>query len=121
MSLKGKILTFLDEMSSHVHRLQAVYFFFLHYWFFNGIQTNAGYDNTEHALTSNLTYVYFFNTFCLSEKIKDKCISNIQKKIIMKIIIWLRESYKTLTWIWMVLAGPSVSQTCVGFQSLLRL
>ena len=43
---------------------------------------------------------------------KDKCIAIIQKQIIMKIKIWWRESYKTLTRIWknsrgMVLASPS--------------
>ena len=31
---------------------------------------------------------------------KDKCIAIIQKQIIMKIKIWWRESYKTLTRIW---------------------
>ena len=38
----------------------------------NGIQTNAGYDNTVHALTTNFAciYVFFFNTFCLSKKKK---------------------------------------------------
>ena len=40
-----------------------------------------------------------------------------QKPIIMKIIIWWQESYKTSTWIWkdscgMVLASPSATQTC---------
>ena len=43
---------------------------------------------------------------------KDKCIAIIQKQIIMKIKIWWRESYKTLTRIWknsrgMVLASTS--------------
>ena len=47
---------------------------------------------------------------------KDKCIAIIQKQIIMKIINWWRESYKTWTQIWkysrkIVLASPSTSQT----------
>ena len=53
----------------------------------NGVQTNAGHKNTEHALTTSLAYTYFFNTFCLSEEMKNKCIAIIQKQIIMKIII----------------------------------
>ena len=53
---------------------------------------------------------------CLSEEIKDDCIAIIQKQIIMKIIIWWQESYKTSKRIWkdsrgMVLASPSASQT----------
>ena len=35
-----------------------------------------------------------------SEEMKDECIAIIQKQIIMKIIIWCWESYKTLTQIW---------------------
>ena len=31
---------------------------------------------------------------------KDKCIAIVQKQIIMKVFIWWRESYKTLTRIW---------------------
>ena len=47
---------------------------------------------------------------------KDKYIAIIQNQIIMKIIIWSQEFYKTLTWIWkdsrgMVLASSSASQT----------
>ena len=39
---------------------------------------------------------YVFNTFVLSKEMKDKSIAIIQKQIIIKIIIWWRESYKTL-------------------------
>ena len=39
------------------------------------------------TLTTAMTTVYFFNTFCLSEEMKDKCIAIIQKIIIMKTII----------------------------------
>ena len=51
---------------------------------------------------------------------KDKCIAIIQKQIIMKIKIWWRESYKTLTRIWknsrgMVLASPS--GVALGFKA----
>ena len=68
---------------------------------------------TEHALTTNLAY--FFNFFCLSEEMKDKCIASIQKQIIMKTIIWRRESYKTSGQIWkdsrgMFVASPSASR-----------
>ena len=49
------------------------------------IQRNAGHGNTEQALSTNLAY--FFNTFYLSEEMKDKCIVIIQKQIAMKIII----------------------------------
>ena len=42
----------------------------------------------------------FFNTFCLSEEMKDKCIAIIQKQIIMKIIIWWQEFHKTVMRIW---------------------
>ena len=47
---------------------------------------------------------------------KDKCITIIEKQIIMKIINWWQESYKTLTQIWkdscgMVLTSPTMSQT----------
>ena len=31
--------------------------------------------------------MYFFNTFCLSEEMNDKCIGIILKQIIMKVII----------------------------------
>ena len=31
----------------------------------NGVQTNAGHDNTEHALTTNLTCIFLYH-FCLS-------------------------------------------------------
>ena len=51
----------------------------------NGVHTNARHDNTEHALTTNLACI--FNTFCLSDEMKDRCIAIIQKQIIMKIII----------------------------------
>ena len=68
------------------------------------------------TLSTALTTVYFFNNFCLSEEMKDKCIVINQKQIIMKIVIWWQESYKTLMWIWkdsceMVLASSSVGQT----------
>ena len=68
------------------------------------------------TLTTALATVYFFNNFCLSEEMKGKCIVINQKQIIMKIIIWWQESYKTLMWIWkdsceMVLASSSVGQT----------
>ena len=57
---------------------------------------------------------YVCNTFVLSKEMKDKCIAIIQKQIIIKIIIWWRESYKTLMQIWkdscgMVLVSPSVT------------
>ena len=45
----------------------------------------TGHDNTKHALTTNLAY--FFNTFCLSEEMKDKFIVIIQEETIMKINI----------------------------------
>ena len=56
--------------------------------------------------------MYIFNTFCLSEEMKDKCIAIIQKQITTKIFIWWRgsnklrrESEKTLAeWFWRVLA-----------------
>ena len=35
-----------------------------------------------------LLRVYLFNTFCLCQEMKDKCIAIIQKQIIMEIIIW---------------------------------
>ena len=45
-------------------------------------------DMTKHALTTNLACIYiFFQTFYLSEKMKDKHVAIIQKAIIMKIII----------------------------------
>ena len=53
----------------------------------NVVQANTGHDNTEHALTTSLAHVYFFNTFCLLEEMKNKYIAIIQKQIIMKIII----------------------------------
>ena len=43
-----------------------------------------------------ILHVYFFNTFCLSEEMKDKCNAIIQKQI-MKIIISWREPYQTST------------------------
>ena len=54
---------------------------------------------------------------------KEKCIAITQKQIIMKIIMWWWESYKTSTRIWkdsrgMVLGSPSASQARIGFQSL---
>ena len=75
----------------------------------NGIETNAGHDNTEHALTTNLAY--FWNIFFLSEEMRGKFIAIVRKQIIMKIIIWWQESHKTLTLIWkdfcgMVLGSP---------------
>ena len=36
-------------------------------------------------------YIIYY-TSCLSEELKDKCITIIQKQIIMKISIWWRES-----------------------------
>ena len=54
---------------------------------------------TITTLTTALATVYFFNTFCLWEEMKDKCIVIIQKQIIMKSIIWWRDS-------------SSVTQTC---------
>ena len=35
------------------------------------------------TLTTALTTVYFFNTFCLWEEMKDKCIVIIQKQIVI--------------------------------------
>ena len=49
----------------------------------NGVQTNAGHDNTEHALTTNLTCIFLYH-FCLSGY---EIYSISQKQIIMKIII----------------------------------
>ena len=57
---------------------------------------------------------------------KDKCIAIIQKQMIVKIIIWWRESWRTSMqvwkdscgWFWQVLAQVSLTETCVGFQSL---
>ena len=76
----------------------------------NVVQANTGHDNTEHALTTSLAHVCFFNTFCLLEEMKNKYIAIIHKQIIMKIIIiWWRESYKTaiktlVEWFWRDLA-----------------
>ena len=53
----------------------------------NVVQANTGHDNIEHALTTSLAHVYFFNTFCLLEEMKNKYIAIIHKQIIMKIII----------------------------------
>ena len=78
-------------MSSYANRLYAIHFILVCYGFFNligktnGIQKNDRHDNTDQPLTYNLAY--FFNTFCLSEKIKDKCIAIMQKQIIIKIMI----------------------------------
>ena len=41
-------------------------------------------DMTKHKMLEQL---YFFNTFWLSEEMKDKCITIIQKHIVMKITI----------------------------------
>ena len=74
------------------------------------------YTTTKNMLKQLIYHVYSFNTFSLSEEIKDKCIAIIQKQIITKIIIRWQESYKTSTWIWkdsrrMVLVSCSVIQT----------
>ena len=64
----------------------------------NDVKTNAGHNSTKHVLTTNLyIYIYIYMyiiyyTSCLSEELKDKCITIIQKQIIMKISIWWRES-----------------------------
>ena len=56
--------------------------------------------------------IYFFNTFCLSEKMKDNCIATIQKQIIMKkyhlmtrVLQNFNANLKTLVeWFWRDLA-----------------
>ena len=65
----------------------------------NDVKTNAGHNSTKHVLTTNLyiyiyiyisIYIYMYiiyYTSCLSEELKDKCITIIQKQIIMKISI----------------------------------
>ena len=46
------------------------------------------FKQTLDVTTQNmLKFTNFFNTFCLSEEIKYKCVAIIQKQIIMKIII----------------------------------
>ena len=85
-------MTFPRKINSHVNRLQAINFTLLRTDLLtllgktNDIQINTGHENTEHALTT-IYHPYFFNTSCLSEEMKDKCIAIIQMQIIMKIII----------------------------------
>ena len=67
----------------------------------NGVKTNAGHDNTEIALTTNLV-CKFFNTFCLSEEIKEKCIAIIQNYHLITKVTRLLQNFdanlKSLFW-----------------------
>ena len=76
----------------------------------NGVQTNIGHENTEHAWTTNLACIFLYHFLFIW------IIAIIQKQIIIKIFIWWRESCKISTQIWkdshgLVLVSPSVSHT----------
>ena len=62
----------------------------------NGIQTNTGHNNTEHALTTNLACI-FVEHFLLSEEMKDKCIAINQN---YQILLKLSLDEKSLTKPW---------------------
>ena len=77
----------------------------------NGIQTNAGHDNTKRVLTTSLACT-FFNTLCLSENKKiNVYIATIYSKannyenyhLMTRVLQKTRET---------IFASPSASQTC---------
>ena len=93
--LKKVLLTFLGKMNSKKNKLYGPFL-----WMgFNCLKARAtsrrwqmAFKQRQETTTQNMLkqliyHVYSFNTFSLSEEIKDKCIAIIQKQIITKIII----------------------------------
>ena len=107
-------MIFSGEINSHLKRLKATHFILLYYQFFNLIKTNRvqrniGHDNMEHALATNLAYIFLQHSLFIRRN--ERCVLLLFKsKLLQKYHLLMTAlqnfdaNLKRLSWHWQVIA-----------------